>query len=138
MALSDDQRAMLKLVSQPDTSYEDIAALMGLSVDDVRAKVDDALRQLDSGADASGEPSPQDRRDAAEADEAPAVEAEEPTPAPEPEKPKEEAKPAAKETPPPTRSTPSKPSTPSRTSTPSPKPALKLPDDKGARYGLLA
>jgi hypothetical protein len=50
MALSEDQKAMLKLVSQPDTSYEDIAALMGLSVEEVRAKVDDALRQLDTAS----------------------------------------------------------------------------------------
>ncbi|HEY5977869.1 MAG TPA: hypothetical protein VIT85_08430 [Solirubrobacterales bacterium] len=58
MALSEDQKAMLKLVSQPDTSYEDIAALMGLSVEEVRAKVDDALRQLDQGAEKAAEPPP--------------------------------------------------------------------------------
>ncbi len=47
MALSDDQRAMLRLLAQREQGYEDIAALMGLSVDDVRAKVKDALTQLE-------------------------------------------------------------------------------------------
>jgi hypothetical protein len=47
MALSDDQRAMLRLLAQREQGYEDIAALMGLSVDDVRAKVKDALAQLE-------------------------------------------------------------------------------------------
>jgi pyruvate/2-oxoglutarate dehydrogenase complex dihydrolipoamide acyltransferase (E2) component len=70
MALSEDQKAMLKLVSQPDTSYEDIAALMGLSVDEVREKVNDALAQIDAGGSApAAEPEP---------------------PKPEPEKPKPE------------------------------------------------
>lgn len=47
MALSDDQRAMLRLLAQREQGYEDIAALMGLSVDDVRAKVREALAQLE-------------------------------------------------------------------------------------------
>ncbi len=47
MALSDDQRAMLRLLAQREQGYEDIAALMGLSVDDVRAKVKEALAQLE-------------------------------------------------------------------------------------------
>jgi hypothetical protein len=47
MGLSDDQRAMLRLLAQREQGYEDIAALMGLSVDDVRAKVKDALAQLE-------------------------------------------------------------------------------------------
>ncbi|MBK5218315.1 MAG: sigma-70 family RNA polymerase sigma factor [Thermoleophilia bacterium] len=52
MALSDDQRAMLRLLAQREQGYEDIAALMGLSVDDVRAKVKEALAQLeDEGAE---------------------------------------------------------------------------------------
>lgn len=47
MPLSDDQRAMLRLLAQREQGYEDIAALMGLSVADVRAKVRDALAQLE-------------------------------------------------------------------------------------------
>ncbi|HSS33712.1 MAG TPA: hypothetical protein VLL27_10570 [Solirubrobacterales bacterium] len=48
MGLSDDQRAMLRLVAQRgEQGYEDIAALKGLSVEDVRAQVAAALGQLD-------------------------------------------------------------------------------------------
>ncbi len=56
MGLSDDQRAMLRMVAQRgEQGYEDIAALMGLSVDEVRAKVAAALAELDEeGALAAG------------------------------------------------------------------------------------
>ncbi len=48
MGLSDDQRAMLRLVAQRgEQGYEDIAALKGLSVEAVRAQVAAALAQLD-------------------------------------------------------------------------------------------
>lgn len=48
MGLSDDQRAMLRLVAQRgEQGYEDIAALKGLSVEEVRAQVAAALAQLD-------------------------------------------------------------------------------------------
>jgi hypothetical protein len=47
MALSDDQKAMLRLLAQREQGYDDLAALMGLSVDEVRAKVKDALAQLE-------------------------------------------------------------------------------------------
>ena len=51
MGLSDDQRAMLRLLAQREQGYEDIAALMGLSVEEVRARVAEALAQLeDEGA----------------------------------------------------------------------------------------
>ncbi len=54
MALSEDQKAMLRLLAQREQGYEDLAALMGLSVDEVRVKVKDALNQLE----AAGEPAP--------------------------------------------------------------------------------
>lgn len=47
MPLSDDQKAMLRLLAQREQGYDDLAALMGLSVDEVRAKVKDALAQLE-------------------------------------------------------------------------------------------
>jgi hypothetical protein len=47
MALSDDQKAMLRLLAQREQGYDDLAALMGLSVEEVRAKVKDALAQLE-------------------------------------------------------------------------------------------
>jgi len=44
MGLSDDQRAMLRLLAQRgEEGYDDVAALMGLSVEEVRAKVAEAL-----------------------------------------------------------------------------------------------
>lgn len=43
MGLSGDQKALLRLLAQREQGYEDIAALMGLSVDEVRVRVKDAL-----------------------------------------------------------------------------------------------
>ncbi len=58
MALTDDQRAMLRLLAQRDEGYEDIAALMGLSVDEVRARVKEALDQLAADETAAEAPTP--------------------------------------------------------------------------------
>jgi hypothetical protein len=49
VALSEDQKAMLRLLAQREEGYEDIGALMGLSVDEVRSKVRDALGALERG-----------------------------------------------------------------------------------------
>jgi hypothetical protein len=54
VALSDEQNAMLRLLAQGEQGYADIAALMGLSEEDVRAKVIGALAQLQ----AEGKPAP--------------------------------------------------------------------------------
>ncbi|HWB69354.1 MAG TPA: hypothetical protein VG518_05205 [Solirubrobacterales bacterium] len=42
---------MLRLLAQREQGYEDIAALMGLSVDEVRSRVNEALAELDESAD---------------------------------------------------------------------------------------
>jgi hypothetical protein len=125
MALSEDQKAMLKLVAQPDTSYEDIAALMGLSVEDVRAKVEAALAELDHAA--KEEP-----------------QAPEPVPPPAPEPPPEPVPPKAEEKIP----EPPAPAGRQAKAEPAPRSARKrpaagrpkvgLPQDRGARYGILA
>jgi hypothetical protein len=47
VGLSEDQKAMLRLLAQREQGYEDIAALMGLSVEQVRERVKDALAQLE-------------------------------------------------------------------------------------------
>ena len=47
MALSDDQRAMLRLLAQREQGYEDMAALMGVSVEELRGRVKDALSELE-------------------------------------------------------------------------------------------
>jgi hypothetical protein len=54
VALSDEQNAMLRLLAGGEQSYADIAALLGLSEDEVRAKVVGALAQLE----AEGKPAP--------------------------------------------------------------------------------
>jgi hypothetical protein len=54
VALSDEQQAMLRLLAQGEQGYADIAALMGLSEEEVRAKVVGALAQLQ----AEGKPAP--------------------------------------------------------------------------------
>ncbi|MBS1878808.1 MAG: hypothetical protein JST31_04800 [Actinobacteria bacterium] len=47
MALSDDQRAMLRLLAQREQGYEDMAALMGVSVEELRGRVREALGELE-------------------------------------------------------------------------------------------
>ena len=47
MPLSDDQKAMLRLLAR-DQSYEDIAALMGLGVNEVVSRAQGAVAQLES------------------------------------------------------------------------------------------
>jgi hypothetical protein len=49
VALSDDQKAMLRLLAQREQGYADIASLTGGSVDDVRARVREAVAGLDEG-----------------------------------------------------------------------------------------
>ena len=55
MPLSDDQRALLRLLARREEGYEDIAALKGLSVEEIRTEVNEALAELESTA---GEPAP--------------------------------------------------------------------------------
>ena len=57
MALSDDQKAMLRLLAQREQGYDDLASLMGLSVDEVRTKVKEALEEIDK-EEAAVTPSP--------------------------------------------------------------------------------
>ena len=133
MPLSDDQKAMLRLLAQREQGYEDIAALMGLSVAEVRAKAREAVSQLE----AEGIPPPQlppDPQLGAEpeppeaADEpAPATVAPEPTPPPLPaaEKSPEPAKPAPVEV----ARQAAKSSDPSR-------PRISLPADRGVRAAI--
>jgi outer membrane biosynthesis protein TonB len=126
VALTDDQRAMLRLLAQRgEEGYEDIAALMGITVDEVRERVKEALVEVAE----------------------PEAEVETPTPPPEP------APPPAPEPPKPAKPTP--PSPPAAPATPAPAPApsapstrghkrssglpgLKLPKDRGALIGLGA
>ncbi len=118
MALSEDQKAMLRLLAQREQGYDDLAALMGLSVDEVRAKVKDALAQLE----AEGEPAP-------------------PVPPPEPEPAEEQPPPPPKrEEPPapPPQAAPEPKPAPSAAPAPSGRPKLSLPKDRGVQAAIAA
>lgn len=58
MALSDDQRALLRLLAKREEGYEDIAALRGMSVDEVRAEVEEALAELQAIEEPPAPPPP--------------------------------------------------------------------------------
>lgn len=131
---------MLRLLAQREQGYDDLAALMGLSVDEVRARVKDALEQLE-----------------AEGRQAPVVEAPEPVAAEEPppvvaEAPGAEPT-ASEEGPPPPPPPPEAPRAAPSAAPPHPRPAeapparsgrpkLSMPKDRGAQAaigaGLLA
>lgn len=131
MGLTDDQKAMLRLLAQREEGYDDMAALMGISVEEVRERVKEALAEVE-------EPPPSERGPEAHA--APA-----PTPPPTAEPPiPVEPPPAPVEEPTPTPSVPPKPA-----SEPAAEPALakkrsaqiprlKVPKDRGALIGLGA
>jgi hypothetical protein len=85
VALSDEQNAMLRLLASGEQGYDDIAALMGLSATEVRAKVVGALAQLE----AEGKPVP-DVPPPVPGGAKPAAAAAPPTPEPVPEPPANE------------------------------------------------
>jgi len=129
MALSEDQKAMLRLLAQRgEQGYEDLSALLGIAPEQVHAKAQEAADQLESegipapaipappgGAAAPPEPKPAEAEPAAPEPEASSEPAEEaPAPAPKPPAPK-----------------------------PSPKPSssgfgFKFPESKGARFAIAA
>lgn len=128
---------MLRLLAQREQGYDDLAALMGLSVDEVRAKVKDSLAQLE----AEGEPAP-DVPSPAPPEAVPA-EPEVRTPAPSPPAPEPET---SEEEPPPLEPAASQPAQPAKPAAP-PKvaarpvdgrPKLTLPKDRGVRAAIGA
>ncbi len=128
MALNDDQKAMLRLLAQREQGYDDLAALMGLSIDEVRAKVKDALAQLEEEGAALPPPPVEPPR--AEPAPQPVVPSE-PTPA-EPPAPLEAA---ATEAPQP--AAPAPPPRPVKSASPS-RPRPSLPKSGGARAAIAA
>jgi hypothetical protein len=127
MALSDDQRAMLRLLAQREQGYEDIAALMGLSVDEVRTKVKAALAQLE---DEGVAPPPLPDEPAPPPPEPPAPAPSPPPPAAEPPAPAAEPAPAA--------ATPVTPAAPAAKKGEPRKLTLTLPSGNGARAAIVA
>lgn len=85
MGLTDDQKAMLRLLAQREEGYEDMAALMGISVEEVRERVKEALSEVDETGDAqasTAEPTPPPAASPPPAPESPPAEPEARTPRP--------------------------------------------------------
>lgn len=123
--MTDDQKAMLRLLAQREEGYEDMAALMGISVEEVRERVKEALAEVD-------EPEPIEEPVAEEP-----VVTPEPTPPPAPATPQLEPKQA--ESPPAEAAAGEKPEPKPPTAKRSTQiPSLKLPKDRGALIGLGA
>lgn len=125
MALTDDQKAMLRLLAQRgEDGYEDMAALMGISVEEVRQRVREAMAAAAEGDAPVESPAGAEVAPAAPAPTPPPAKAEEPlSPPPAPE--------------PPVAPAPAKTSgraKPARMHVPS----LRLPKDRGALIGLGA
>jgi outer membrane biosynthesis protein TonB len=131
VALSDDQKAMLRLLSERgEESYGDMAALMGISVEEARERVKEALAEVAGSGSAAPEEAqePQPSPPAAPPPAPPPVVEQPPAPQPESEPVPE---PATKATEAPAPSAP----TSKRSSR---LPGLKLPKDRGALIGLGA
>jgi hypothetical protein len=126
--LTDDQKAMLRLLAQREEGYDDMAALMGVSVEEVRERVKEALAEVEEPAAAEEEPA---------ADPVPPAAAQAPEPVAAAEPPQ-----AAAEEPPATEPTPSSPPKPAPKAPPAKRsaqiPSLKVPKDRGALIGLGA
>jgi hypothetical protein len=114
MALSEDQKAMLRLLAQRgEQGYEDLSALLGIGPEEVYAKAQAAAGQLEAEGIPAPEIPPPPKGGA---------------PVPMPAEPAERA-PAEKE-----RAAPaSPPKAPS-----SPRSRLKLPESRGARFAIAA
>ncbi len=116
MALTDDQKAMLRLLAQREEGYEDMAALMGISVEELRARVKEALSEVEEPAEPAPAPTPPPPPPVVEQ---PPVAAPQP-PAPEP------------------APVPPPPASPKRTARPSPLARLRGSKDRGALIGIGA
>jgi hypothetical protein len=87
MGLTDDQRALLRLLAQREEGYEDIAALKGLSVEQVRAEVKEALAEMQAAGEAPPPLPPPPAKAEEPAPPAAEPEAEQELPPPPPERP---------------------------------------------------
>lgn len=123
MALTDDQKAMLRLLAQREEGYEDMAALMGISVEELRARVKEALAEVEEPPI----PAPPAEPATPEPPPPPLPVEEQPVPAPQPRAPE------------PASATPPEPPRPAAGSTgPSPLARLRGSKNRGALIGLGA
>lgn len=129
MALSEDQKAMLRLLAQRGSAgYDDLTALMGLDAAEVHERAKAAAAQLEAeGIPAPSIPAPETQPAApAQSPPAPAATVEPDPPAPAA---------AAKARAPVTPSAP-RPQSPPAAKTPGARPKLSLPESNGARAAL--
>lgn len=139
--MTDDQKAMLRLLAQREDGYEDMAALMGITVEEVRCRVKEALAEVDQAevaAEVAAAPVPP-------VPTAPGHPQSEPAPAPASPPPSTPEPPqSVAEDPPPTPPAPTPPpaTAPASTKRPGNRPprlsGFKLPKDRGALIGLGA
>lgn len=134
MGLTDDQKAMLRLLAQREEGYDDMAALMGISVEEVRERVKEALAEVEEPPAPEQEPEvpAPPAPTPPPAPEPPAAAVEPPAPAVEPPAPAETPAPAS----PPAAEQPAKPAAAKKRSAQIP--SLKVPKDRGALIGLGA
>jgi hypothetical protein len=133
VGLSEDQKAMLRLLAQREQGYDDIAALMGISVEEVRERVKSALSQLDE----EGKAAPEELRAAGPVagDDPSSSQAAGEAPSPTPPA----AGAPAEETPLPKERAPEPPApAPAAKREASGPPKLSLPESQGARAAIAA
>jgi outer membrane biosynthesis protein TonB len=130
VGLTDDQKAMLRLLAQREEGYDDMAALMGISVEEVRERVKEALAEVEEPpvSEAQPEPSATPTSPPPSAPEPAAAVQPPPTPAAEKPAPPNPEKPVAEPGP--------EPAATKRRSAQIP--SLKVPKDRGALIGLGA
>ena len=125
MALSDDQRAMLRLLAQREPGYEDMSALRGVSVEELRGRVKEVLSELEKEGEEAPQLPPEPEAPEAQPPPPPTPPAPKPAPPAPPvaaEEPELSATPPSGQTPPPSR----------------PKRGISLPSSNGARIGVAA
>ncbi len=133
VGLTDDQKAMLRLLAQREEGYDDMAALMGISVEEVRERVKEALAEVEEPALPEGQSAP-------EQESAPEQAPPTATPAaPQSVAPVEPVRAQAEEPPPVVPVAPSRAEPKASPAKPVAKiPSLKVPKDRGALIGLGA
>ncbi len=142
MALSDDQRAMLRLLAQREQGYEDMAALMGVSVEELRGRIKEALSELEKEGKEAPPLPPEPEAPQATPEQPPQATPEQP-PQATPEQPPQATpeQPPAPATPKAEPQTPKPATPPPAGQVPAPKPpkrGISLPASNGARIGAAA
>jgi hypothetical protein len=132
--LTDDQKAMLRLLAQREEGYDDMAALMGISVEEVRERVKEALAEVEEPPVPEQEPeTPAAPAPTPPAPEPPAAVEPPPAPSEEPSPPPVAAQPAAAQA-----ASGSAVKSASSKKRSAQIPSLKVPKDRGAMIGLGA